>query len=93
MAATANFFATDRGDSVYCAEEFTRPMATPTTADWEEVVKLGETFEKQSPGFDCITCFKKRRANLNHIQIQIGQVAGEHATVPQEDTQLQDLIS
>ena len=32
LAATANFLATDRGDTVYCA--------TPTTADWEKVVRL-----------------------------------------------------
>ena len=41
LAAAANFLAIDRGDIVYCAKELTRRMATPTTADWEEVVKLG----------------------------------------------------
>ena len=41
LAATANFLAIDRGDIVYCAKELTRHMATPTTADWEKIVKLG----------------------------------------------------
>ena len=40
-AATANFLAIDRGDIVYCAKELTRHMATPTTTDWEKVVRLG----------------------------------------------------
>ena len=41
LAATANCLAMDRGDIVYCAKESTRHMATPTTADWEKVVRLG----------------------------------------------------
>ena len=41
LAATANFLATDRGDIVFCAKELTRHMATPTTADWEKMVRLG----------------------------------------------------
>ena len=41
LAATANFLAIDRRDIVYCAKELTRHMATPTTADWEKVVRLG----------------------------------------------------
>ena len=41
LAATANFLANDRGDIVYCATELTRHMATPTTADWENMVRLG----------------------------------------------------
>ena len=40
LAATANFLATDRGDIVYCATELTCHMATPTTADWENMVRL-----------------------------------------------------
>ena len=40
LAATANFLAIDR-DIVYCAWELTRHVATPTTADWEKVVRLG----------------------------------------------------
>ena len=40
LAATANFLAIDRGDIVYCAKELTRHMATPTTTDWEKVVRL-----------------------------------------------------
>ena len=40
MAATANFLAIDRGDIMYCAKELTRDMATPTTTDWEQVVRL-----------------------------------------------------
>ena len=40
MAATANFLAIDTGDIVYCAKELTRHRATPTTADWEQVVRL-----------------------------------------------------
>ena len=39
LAATANFLAIDRGDIVFCAKELTRDMATPTTADWEKVVR------------------------------------------------------
>ena len=39
LAATANFLAIDRGDIVYCAKEFTRHMAKPTTADWEKMVR------------------------------------------------------
>ena len=41
LAATANFLAIDGGDIVYCAKELTRHMATPTTADWEKMVRLG----------------------------------------------------
>ena len=41
LAATANFLAIDRGGIVYCAKELTRHMATPTTADWENMVRLG----------------------------------------------------
>ena len=41
LAATTNFIAIDRGDIVYCAKELTRHMATPTTTDWEQVVRLG----------------------------------------------------
>ena len=43
LAATANFLAIDRGDIVYCAKELTRHVATPTTADWEKMVRLGVT--------------------------------------------------
>ena len=84
MAATANFLAIDRGD--ICAEELTHHMATPT-ADWEKVVRLGR-YLKNRPRVQ----LRKRRANLKHIQTQIGKVAEEHAAVPQEDTQLQGLI-
>ena len=41
LAATAKFLAIDRGDIVYCAKELTRHMTTPTTTDWEKVVRLG----------------------------------------------------
>ena len=41
LAATANFLAIDRGDIVYCAQELARHTARPTTADWEQVVRLG----------------------------------------------------
>ena len=41
LAATANFLVIDRGDIVHCAEELTRHMAKPPTADWEKVVRLG----------------------------------------------------
>ena len=41
LAATANFPAIDRGDTVYCAKELTRHMATPTTTDLERLVGLG----------------------------------------------------
>ena len=40
LAAAANFLAIDTGDVVYCAKELTRHMATPTTTDWEKVVRL-----------------------------------------------------
>ena len=40
LAATANVLAIDGGDIVHCAKELTRHMATPTTADWEKVVRL-----------------------------------------------------
>ena len=49
LAATANFLAIDRGEIVYCAKELTRHMATPTTADWEKVVRLGR-YLKNRPG-------------------------------------------
>ena len=48
LAATANFLAIDRADFVYCAKELTRHMATPTTADWEKVVRL-ERYLKNRP--------------------------------------------
>ena len=35
---------------VYCAKELTRHMATPTTADWEQVVRLGRYLKKQTQG-------------------------------------------
>ena len=41
LAATANFLAIDTGEIMYCAKELTRHMATPTTTDWEQVVRLG----------------------------------------------------
>ena len=44
LAATANFLAIDGGDVVYCA----RHMATPTTTDWEKVVRLGRYLKKQA---------------------------------------------
>ena len=47
-AATANFRAINTGDIVYCAKELTRHMATPTTADWEKVVRL-ERYLKNKP--------------------------------------------
>ena len=47
MAATANFLAIDRGEIMYCAKELTRHMATPTTTDWEQVVRLGRYLSKR----------------------------------------------
>ena len=41
LAATAKFLAIDRGDIVSCAKELTRHVATPTTTDWEKLVRLG----------------------------------------------------
>ena len=41
VAASATFLAIDRGDIVYCPKELTRHVATPTTADWEKMVRLG----------------------------------------------------
>ena len=49
LAATANYLAIDRGDIVYCAQEYARHMATPT-ADWEQVVRLGRYLKKQTQG-------------------------------------------
>ena len=48
LRATANFLAIDRRDIVYCAKELTRHMATPATADWEKVVRLGR-YSKNKP--------------------------------------------
>ena len=48
LAAHANFLAIDRGDTVHCAKELTRHMATPTTADWENMVRL-ERYLKKRP--------------------------------------------
>ena len=50
LAATANFLAIDRGDIVYCAKELTRHMATPTTADWEKIVRLGRYLKNRTQG-------------------------------------------
>ena len=47
LAATANFLAIDRGHIVYCAKELTRYTATPTTADWEKMVRLGRYLKKR----------------------------------------------
>ena len=47
LAANANFLAIDRGDTVHCAKELTRHMATPTTADWENMVRLGRYLKKR----------------------------------------------
>ena len=78
-AATANFLAIDKGDIVYCAKELTRHMATPTTTDWEKVVRLGSYLKKTHPEFDCGTNFKKRRVNLKRTQTQIDQGEGSNA--------------
>ena len=48
LVATANFLAIDRGDIVYCAKELPRHRATPTTADWEKMVRL-ERYLKKRP--------------------------------------------
>ena len=48
LATTANFLAITIGDIVYCAKELTRHMETPTTADWEKVVRL-ERYLKNRP--------------------------------------------
>ena len=69
---------------MYCA---------PNNSRLGEGGEIGEVFEKTDPGFGCGTHFKKRHANLKRSQTQIGQVAEEHPAAPQEDTQLQDLIS
>ena len=50
LAATANFLAIDRGDTVHCAEELTRHMARPTTTDWETVVRLGRYLKNRPRG-------------------------------------------
>ena len=67
-------------------------MATPTIADWEKVVRLVK-YLKNRPRVRMWYKFKKRRANLKRTQIRTRQVAEEHVAVPQEGTQLQDLIS
>ena len=89
LAATANFLAIDRGDIVYCAKELTRHTATPTTADWEKVVRL-ERYLKNRLG---VRLWYKFQETPCQLEIQIGEVAKEHAAAQQEDTQLQDLIS
>ena len=76
---------------MYCAKELIRHTATPTTADCENMVRLGRYLKNRSRVR--LWYFKKRRANLKRFQTQIGQVAEEHAAAQQEDTQLQDLIS
>ena len=86
LAATANFLAIDRRDIVYCAKELTRHMATPTTADWEKMGILWR-YLKNRPRVRLWYKFQETP------QTQIGQVAEERDAVPQEDTQLQDLIS
>ena len=48
MAATANFLAM-RG-IMFCGKDLTRHMATPTTAVWEQVVRLGR-YLKNTPGY------------------------------------------
>ena len=48
LAANAKFIAIARGDIVCCAKELTRHMATPTTADWVKVVRLGR-YSKNRP--------------------------------------------
>ena len=50
LGTEANFLAMDRGGIVYCAKELTRHMATPTTADWEEMVRLVRYLKKQTQG-------------------------------------------
>ena len=87
MTATGNFLAIDKGDIMYCAKELTRHMATPTTTDWEQVVRLGR-YLFTDPGFGCGTSFKRRRANLKRTQMRIGQVAEVRAAAQQEGTQV-----
>ena len=41
IGSNCQFLVIDRRDIVYCAKELTRHMATPTTTDWEKVVRLG----------------------------------------------------
>ena len=60
-------------------------MATPTTADWEQMVRLVRYLKKRPK--------VKLWCKFQRSQTQIGQVAEEHAAAQQEDTQLQDLIS
>ena len=48
LAATVNFLSIDRGDIMNCAKELTRHMETPTTADWEKMVRLGR-YSKHRP--------------------------------------------
>ena len=55
--------------------------------------EIGDVFEKNRPRVRLWYKFQETPCRLERSQTQIGQVAEEHATVQQEDTQLQDLIS
>ena len=48
IGSNCQFSCLDRGDIMYCAEELTRNMAKPTTADWEKAVRL-ERYLKNRP--------------------------------------------
>ena len=63
-------------------------MATPTTADWEKIVRLGR-YLKNRPRVQLWYKFQETRANLKRSQTEVGQVAEEHAAAQQDDTQLQ----
>ena len=78
---------------MYCARELTRHMATPTTTDWEKMVRLGRYLKKQTQDLVVVQISRNAGANVKRTQTQIGQVAEEHVAVPQEDTQFQGLIS
>ena len=66
LAATANFLAIDRGDIVYCAKELTRNMATPTTGDWEKMVRL-ERYLKKRPRVQLWYKFQETPCQLETI--------------------------
>ena len=62
LAVAANFLAIDKGHTVYCVKELTRPMATPT-ADWEKVVRFGR-YLKNRPGVQLWNKFQETPCQL-----------------------------
>ena len=92
LAATANFLAIDRGDIVYCAKEWTRHMATPTTADWEKVVRLVR-YLKNRPRDQLWYKFQETPCQLETFSDTDWAGCRRTRRSTKKYTQLQDLIS